>query len=184
VDLNSHSICEKAAELGHFEILKWLREEGWPWDASECLSYAEESEMRNEEMIRWIKSFVDYSSDEDFSDTDEDDWIDDYQSIGPLLVRRSERAEAPSDELEELAVSDLVKVTILVQHAGGGSFWVEVDDFWVCECCQKRQVKGKIASRTVQNNPPVPETPLSAGGMKVSFPEDCIQECVLLSNRQ
>ena len=74
-DTTNEGICNQAADLGHFEVLKWLRKAGWPWEAGNCLRYAKRSAKPNEEMIEWIESFLDeddiFSDDDDFSDTDE-----------------------------------------------------------------------------------------------------------------
>lgn len=44
---NTKSVCFAAASTGHFECLKWLHEQGCPWNtcdkaAAECLKYARE----------------------------------------------------------------------------------------------------------------------------------------------
>jgi hypothetical protein len=44
--------CQYAAEKGYLEILKWAREHGCPWNKEECLREAK----NYPEIVEWIKS--------------------------------------------------------------------------------------------------------------------------------
>merc|ERR1711957_97881 len=42
--------CQEAAKGGHLEVLKWLREEGCPWDEVTCYVAAANNELG---VLRW-----------------------------------------------------------------------------------------------------------------------------------
>jgi hypothetical protein len=42
--------CSKAARLGHLKLLKWAREQGCPWDEWTCEAAAEGGHL---EVLRW-----------------------------------------------------------------------------------------------------------------------------------
>ena len=67
------SACAGAAKCGHLEVLKWLRSEGCPWDSSTWFSAAESTR-------EWLKENG-YPQDFDFSDDySDDDYSDDEYS--------------------------------------------------------------------------------------------------------
>jgi len=48
------STCIKAASGGHLEILKWAHENGCPWDKEGCIRHAK----KYPEIISWIKKII------------------------------------------------------------------------------------------------------------------------------
>ena len=45
--------CGKAARGGHLEVLKWLRENGCPWDAQTCAAAAEGGHL---DVLKWLRN--------------------------------------------------------------------------------------------------------------------------------
>ena len=49
---DKHMICGYAAKYGHFDILKWARENNCPWDAHTCVYAAENGHF---EILKWAR---------------------------------------------------------------------------------------------------------------------------------
>ena len=52
LDVKSIWTCANAAKNGHLEVLKWLRENGCPWDDWTCLYAAEYGHL---EVLKWVR---------------------------------------------------------------------------------------------------------------------------------
>jgi hypothetical protein len=48
--------CEAAVEGGDLKVLQWLRSEGCPWDAEECLAIAED--LEDDDAVEWINKEI------------------------------------------------------------------------------------------------------------------------------
>ena len=48
----THRVCSNAAKCGHFEMLKWAKEQGCPWDE---MTFAMAAEFGDIQVLKWLK---------------------------------------------------------------------------------------------------------------------------------
>ena len=53
LDEDANNLCMCAAQSGHLEVLKWLRENDFPWDYKTCMSAAEYGHL---ELLQWARA--------------------------------------------------------------------------------------------------------------------------------